>query len=52
MKTTVMAKIEAIWVMDGCQASIATEEDKKKIEEAIKEDIGADHVVVTFLKDF
>ena len=52
MKVTVMAQIEAVWVMDGCEPSIATEEDKKKIAEAIKEDIEADHVVVTFLKDF
>ena len=50
--TTVMATIEAVWVMEDCIPSVATEEDKQKIAEAIKEDIGADHVIVTMLKDF
>lgn len=52
MKVTVMATIEAIWTMEECTPSVATNEDKLKIAEVIKEDIGADHVVVTMLKDF
>ena len=52
MKVTVMATIEAIWIMEDRTPSIATNEDKLKIAEAIKEDIGADHVVVTMMKVF
>lgn len=30
MKVTVMAQMEVVWVLDDCEPSIATEEDKKK----------------------
>ena len=52
MKVAVMAQIEVVWVLDDCEPSIATEEDKKKLADAIKDDLDADHVTITYLKDF
>ena len=52
MKTTVMATVEVIWVMEDCIASVTTKEHMEKIADAIKDDLGADHVVITTLKDF
>lgn len=50
--TTVMATIEVVWVIEDCEAPASTNEDKEMLRKAIKEDLSADHVIVSDLKVF